>query len=309
MIITVTFNPAADKTARVKKLEVGGLNRLEDVVSDAGGKGINVSKTIKALEEKSICTGFIAGSTGSFIKNTLKNLEIPFDFTEVAGNNRTNLKVLNEEMELTEFNEAGPSIEEKDIKKLLEKMEDLVREKDVVVLSGNVSLGVSSAIYKRIIERLQSMGVQTILDADGKLLKEGLKANPTAVKPNRYELLQYFGKEEASLEELIAMAKSLLNEKTKLVVVSMGLEGSLFIDNEQNLKADALKIDYKSSVGAGDAMVAAMAIGLDKKMPLQDLALLAVAVSAGACLSEGTSPADKKTVDELMKKVNLEKLV
>ena len=94
MILTVTFNPAIDKTAEVDELIPGGLNRLRNVMQDAGGKGINVSKTIHALQGKSVATGFLAGSAGEYIRKVLNGLAIDNDFVWVEGMTRTNLKVL-----------------------------------------------------------------------------------------------------------------------------------------------------------------------------------------------------------------------
>ena len=101
MITTVTFNPAVDKTAQVQTLVMGGLNRLQNVRQDAGGKGINVSKTLKAVGVDSLATGFLAGNAGDFIRQRLQDLEIAHDFVEVQGNTRTNLKVLDAAMTLT----------------------------------------------------------------------------------------------------------------------------------------------------------------------------------------------------------------
>ena len=121
MILTVTFNPAIDKTAEVDVMIPGGFNRLKNVMQDAGGKGVNVSKTIHALQGKSIATGFLAGSAGEYIQKVLNELVIENDFVWVEGMTRTNLKVLDHDMELTELNEAGPVITETEIKRLKEK--------------------------------------------------------------------------------------------------------------------------------------------------------------------------------------------
>lgn len=110
MIITVTLNPAIDKTAQVETMVPNGLNRLSNVMLDVGGKGINVSKAIKELGGESICTGFIAGSNGKWIENQLDQLGLKYKFVNVDGNTRMNLKVLDKEMNLTELNETGQEI-------------------------------------------------------------------------------------------------------------------------------------------------------------------------------------------------------
>lgn len=311
MIITVTFNPAIDKTAYVDNLVVGGLNRLEHVIADVGGKGVNVSKTIQQLQGATIATGFLGGSAGQFILNNLNDLGIQTDFIEVEGQTRTNLKVLNQNMELTELNEPGPIVTDQDIEKLIDRILTIAKQdpdQTWVVLSGNVGPGVNKDIYQNLISRFQQENIKTILDADGELFKNGVKAKPYFIKPNCFELSQYFGvEEELSNEKVIELASTFLNDQTKLVVVSMGIEGSIFLTADEVILAKALTIDYRSAVGAGDAMVAAIAWGLEQNMSLDDLVSWSVATSAGACMSEGTSPASRQVIEQLKPRVEATK--
>lgn len=309
MILTVTFNPAIDKTAQVNELIVGGLNRLRNVRQDAGGKGVNVSKTIRALGYESFATGFLGGASGRMISDTLDQMNIKNEFIWVDGNTRTNLKVLNKEMVLTELNEAGPTIHEEDIERLIALIRNYAQGNCYVVLSGNVSPGVSNDIYKRMIERFKKDGIHVLLDADGELFKEGIKARPEAIKPNRFELAQYYGVEEPkTMEETAKLGEKLLNEETKLVAISMGDEGALFLTKEKMLYCPVLKIDLNSSVGAGDAMVAAMAVALEQEAELEQLAILAMATSAGACTTQGTQPARYEVIEQLKEIVKIEYL-
>lgn len=304
MIITVTFNPAIDKTAEVDDFYQGGLNRLKNVTSDAGGKGVNVSKTIQAFGGTSICTGFLAGSTGDMIEQTLDSLQISHDFVRVAGNTRTNLKILDKYMELTELNEAGPFVSTTDIALLKQCILKHCDQDSIVVLSGNVSPGVSNTIYEELITDILAKGAHVVFDADGELFANGIKAHPTCIKPNKHELAMYFGmQEDASLSDVIKAAKKLLDKHTQLVVVSMGREGSIFISEEAIYQVDALSIQAHSSVGAGDAMVAGIAYAMANHMNLQDTIRLAVAASAGAVLTKGTKPASIEIVNTLKQNV------
>lgn len=298
MITTVTFNPAVDKTAQVKTLVMGGLNRLQNVRQDAGGKGINVSKTLKAVGVDSLATGFLAGNAGDFIRQRLQDLEIAHDFVEVQGNTRTNLKVLDAAMTLTELNEAGPACSFDDIARLEDK---LAQVQGILVLSGNVGPGVPEDIYRRLTEKAHAARLQVILDADGALFREGIQAGPDVIKPNRFELSQYFQvpEEELDTARMIVLARKLMETGTRLVVISMGEEGSLFVTADRAIVLPALKIPFQSAVGAGDAMVAGLACSLEQGLDLEQTAVLAVALSAGACMTEGTQPADAETVEAL----------
>lgn len=308
MIITVTLNPAIDKTAYVKTFIEGGLNRLENVVIDLGGKGINVSKAIKALGGDSIITGFIAGSNGDWIKQELDKQEFKTDFQIIEGNTRINLKVLDKEMNLTELNELGSPVHDKDIKDFIDKLLSMVNEGDLVVLSGSVPPNTPKDIYTTLIKGIKQKGSKVILDADGELFKEGIEAEPNIIKPNKYEICKYFDMDEnASDFEVISQARSLLLYKNMdLIALSMGAKGAVFLTRDETVIVPGLKVRTNSAVGAGDSMVGALAYGISQELELIPLVKLAVATSAGAVMTEGTNPAPKEVVDMLIKEVKVE---
>lgn len=307
MIVTVTMNPAIDKTACVDELLVGELNRLQQVISNPGGKGINVSKTIHALKGDSLATGFIAGSNGHYIVDFLNQSGISNDMVEVDGNTRVNLKVLNKHMVLTELNEIGPSISSDAIQALIDKIEKHIDKGDILVLSGSVPQGVPCDIYAKITRLAKNKGVDVILDADESLFEEAIKENPTIIKPNKYELCKHYKiSEEISTEKVIELGRELLiQNKIELCVISLGEAGALFIKQDECAIVNGLKIKIHSSVGAGDAMVAALAYARQEQFTFEKTIRLAIATSAGACMTEGTAPADLDIINELMNRVEI----
>lgn len=309
MIITITLNPAIDKTATVEELIPNGLNRLENVMINAGGKGVNVSKTINAIGGQSVALGFVAGSTGQYIEQVLDEHHIHHDFVHVDGITRTNLKVLNKNMELTELNEVGPEIKQTQIEALKHRLQSNVDKDDIVVFSGSAPRGVDKSIYFELGTIAKSSHARVILDADGELFKKGLKAEPDVIKPNKYELCQYFNvSEDITDGEMLNLAKSLLKDGIKMIVISMGKDGAYFVDRNHVAKVDALHIKAHSSVGAGDAMVAALAYAMEKNYDLRKTIRLAVACSAGAVMTKGTNPANSETVMKLMDQVEIRML-
>lgn len=309
MIITLTMNPAIDKTAELEELKVGELNRLKNVMMDAGGKGINVSKTIKNLEGNSIAYGLIAGNSGSFIENELDQLHIQHDFLRIEGNTRTNLKVLDKDKVLTELNESGPAPSDDELLLLKNKISDQLNKNDILVISGSVPANVPTHYYYDLIQIAHQKEAKVILDADGPLFKEGVKANPSIIKPNKFELCQYYNvSENIDDEEIVKLARKFISDGVEIVAVSMGSKGALFISKSEAMKVNALKINAHSSVGAGDAMVAAIAYSLDNEYNLEKLVKLSVATSAGAVVTEGTKPPTKALVDELIEQVVIEKI-
>lgn len=309
MIITVTLNPAVDKTVTVDNIVVNGLNRLDNVITNAGGKGINVSKTLKHLNGTSIATGFSAGSNGAYIKSVLDEYGIKHDMVNVIGNTRVNLKVLDAEMNLTELNEVGPTLYPEDVESLKNKLDSIVKENDIVVFSGSAPKGVETTIYCELSKIVKAKGACAIIDADKDLFVEGLQAAPTLIKPNKYELCQYFNEDE-SIDDLVIVekAQTFLQQGIKHVVISMGSKGAYFLNELGVYHVEGLKIKAHSSVGAGDAMVAALAYALENNYTNEAMITLSVACSAGAVETQGTQPATLERINELKQQVKIEKV-
>ena len=309
MIITVSMNPAIDKTVEVSRLLPGGLNRILKVEYDAGGKGINVSKTIRELGGESIATGFLGGNAGKTIENVLNERNIQNDFIWVDGETRTNTKVFEENGEVTELNEPGPIIGEEQMKKLMNKLEEYADENALIILAGSIPNGVDKHIYAKIIRLVHTKGAKVLLDADGELFRNSLAAGPDMIKPNRVELEEYAGIDyRASDEEILQMARDLLAKGMKTVAVSMGKSGAMIVREGFEVRCPALSVKAHSTVGAGDAMVAALAYSWDQNLDDEETVRLCMAASAGAVTTIGTKPPTKELVDELKKQVILERI-
>lgn len=308
MIVTVTMNPAIDKTVEIEKLLPGGLNRISTVEYDAGGKGINVSKTIRELGGKSIATGFLGGNAGKTIEAVLNEKGIEHDFIWVEGETRTNTKVFEQNGEVTELNEPGPKISEEQIEQLIDKLMGYASEDTLFILSGSIPGTVDKNIYARIIRLVHEKKSQVLLDADGELFRKGLAAGPDIIKPNRVELEEYAGYDyRASKEELFALAREFKEKGIKTIAVSMGGSGALFVHEEYEAASPALSVKAHSTVGAGDAMVAALAYAWNEKLGDDETVRLCMATAAGAVTTIGTKPPKRALVDELMQQVIIEK--
>ena len=307
MIITVTMNPAIDKTVEIDALKPGGLNRIRKVEYDAGGKGINVSKTIHELGGESIATGFLGGNAGRTIENVLDARKIMHDFIWVDGETRTNTKVFEENGAVTELNEPGPAISEEQIQKLMNKLENYAGVNTLIVLSGSIPGGVGKDIYEKIIRMAHGKGSQVLMDADGEVFRLSLEAGPDIIKPNRVELEEYAGIDyRASGKELLEMTRELMEKGIHTAAVSMGKSGAMFVKGGYEAVCPALPVKAHSTVGAGDAMVAALAYAWDQKLGDEETVRLCMAASAGAVTTIGTKPPAKELVEELKMQVKIE---
>jgi 1-phosphofructokinase len=306
MIITVTLNPALDKTVDIDEFKIGNVNRIMSTRFDAGGKGINVSKVVNELKHKSIALGFLGGGSGSKIKQYLDGLNIDNEFLSFKGETRTNLKIIDKVNRThTDINESGPSLDEQDIKNIKEKIMEYCTFDSLVVLSGSVPSGVCSDIYGEIIKAVKTMGGKVILDADGEMLMHGIKAGPYMVKPNIDELQEAFGITINNEDEVIKTAKKVLEYGVKYVVISQGSEGSLFISGDKVAKVKGIKVEVKSTVGAGDSMVAALAVAVEAGYSFEEAIKLACATSTANVMTEGTQTGKFEDIEKLKKQITI----
>lgn len=310
MIITVTMNPALDKTIEVDTFYRGKLNRVHPPMEDVGGKGINVSKTINVLGGQSLATGFLGRTGSEKILEHLHQEGIAEEFVLTEGITRTNMKIMEQDGTLTEINEQGAmKVSEETLEELLQKLNQSASKEMLVVLAGSIPRGIDSNIYAHITEQLKQKGARVFVDADGVLLQEALAAAPDFLKPNHIELAEYFGMStEPSEEQLIHFGKQLLAKGVEALAISRGSKGALFLNRYQTIRCQGLKVDVRSAVGAGDAMVAALAYGIDRGMPWEECIKLSMAVSAAAVTTVGTKAPQKDDIETLLQQVEFEVL-
>ena len=185
MIYTVTFNPSLDYIVSVPEFKPGRTNRTQEEILTAGGKGINVSLVLTALGVPNTALGFTAGFVGEEIRRQLREREICCDFlTLPEGCSRINVKLKN--LEGTEINGKGPSIDEASLSILKGKIAHL-SDRDILVLSGSIPSGMSKKLYAELMELLPER-VKVVVDAAGETLLHTLPQHPFLIKPNRDEL-------------------------------------------------------------------------------------------------------------------------
>ncbi|WP_379131785.1 1-phosphofructokinase [Paenibacillus sp. sgz500958] len=309
LVITVTLNPALDKTVTVNGLEVGGLNRVDDIRIDAGGKGINVAKVLKGFHENVIATGFIGGHNGSLILQGLEREEIRHSFTVTAAETRMNLKVVDSSAQVTtEINERGGVVSREERTLFNKALEKQLEEASILVLGGSVPPGIEHGEYALLIKAAKSKGVKTILDADGDALRYGLIACPDVIKPNIHELEQLLGTTLNTVEEIVLAARELIYQGIEWVIVSMGGEGSIAVSKDKALRARPFRITPESTVGAGDSMVAAIASSLMRGRGLEETLRWATAAGSVTASKPGTQVCRPEEVEERLQDVGITRI-
>ncbi len=291
MIYTVTFNPAIDYLVLTDEIKEGVTNRTKGEEIFFGGKGVNISYVLSQLGVKNIALGFVAGFTGDALEKYLRDNDVFCDFVKLKrGFTRINVKIKNN-LE-TELNAQGPEISEEDVSELLKKL-DKLEQNDTLILAGSVPNNLSKNIYECILAMLSGRGVRFVVDATGDLLVNTLKFRPFLIKPNVFELSEIVGEELNSEDKIISAAKKLKKMGALNVLVSMGSDGAILLDeNDVIHKAFAHNIDFVNSVGAGDSMIAGFISGCDISYEYA----LKLGSAAGAATASLSGLADKETI-------------
>lgn len=302
MIITVTLNPAIDQTVEILNFKVGDVNKTIKKRKDIGGKGINVSKGLKSLGTNSLALGFLGGVYKKEFKEKLKELNIKELLTSIESETRTNIKIVDPiRKKYTDVNDKGPNISKSEKADFLKTFKTTIKDKDIVVISGSLPKNIEENFYKILISIAKEKGAFVIFDAEGKALKEGLKSLPHIIKPNIDELEGLAHRKFKSDSEIINYCQSLIKLGIKKIMVSLGEKGSIFIGEDKVYKIDSEKVDVLSTVGAGDAMVAATAYGVMKNLDNKEILCLAQAMGVASVIREGTLPPKREDINKHLK--------
>ncbi|MBQ5346747.1 MAG: 1-phosphofructokinase [Ruminococcus sp.] len=264
MIYTVTLNPSIDYVVRLNGFKAGITNRTESEEYYYGGKGINVSCVLAELDLDSTALGFIAGFTGEAIEEGIRNDRITTDFIKLEdGISRINIKI--KAGEETEINGQGPHITDADLERLMEKLNH-IQNGDTLILAGSIPNTLPDDVYERMLERLKDRDIRIVVDATKKLLVNSLKYKPFLIKPNRQEISEIFDVEVETEEDTEKYARKLLEMGAQNVLISLGGEGAMLIDEYGNKhKIGVLKEKVINTVGSGDSMVAGFVAGYEKE--------------------------------------------
>lgn len=300
MIHTVSLNPALDRSVVIENFRIDAVNRVVSARNDAGGKGINVSKALHVMGADSMVWGFLGGASGASIRGYLEEKALAHHFVELDAATRTNLKIYDPVHQThTDINEAGPPVSPGKLAELENALFAAVRPGDILVLSGSLGSGVPADIYASWTRRAGREGAKVILDADGEALRLGILAAPVLVKPNIDELERLAGvrlRNETDagvdIQAVLEHARGVLAAGVELVVVSLGGDGALFVNNTLALRAFGIPIEALGTVGAGDSQVAALARGLARGDSLEQLVAPAIAAGTAAAATAGNAPFD-----------------
>ncbi|HLS53340.1 MAG TPA: 1-phosphofructokinase [Tissierellaceae bacterium] len=307
MILTVTLNPSIDRRYNVQNFEKGNIFRTNKYQYTAGGKGLNVAKVIENLNERVIATGLIGGRNGEFIKEELDKRGIKYQFTPINGETRSCLAILSNDGSQTEILEGGPLISKAEMEEFLQLYDLLIEDVDIICASGSIPQGVSTDIYKDLIKRAKRKGKKLILDTSGAPLKAAIEMAPSIIKPNLEELEALVGNKMTEKQDIVESGKELLERGIEIVVISLGKEGVMALNDGHLYQVTVPEIRAVNPVGSGDSLVGGLAVAIGRGYDLEQSLRLAAACGTANAMEAETGKVDLKNVEALLNKIQLKK--
>ncbi|MBI4432604.1 MAG: 1-phosphofructokinase family hexose kinase [Candidatus Omnitrophica bacterium] len=306
---TITLNPSIDQHILVRNLVKDDANRALSVGRYPGGKGVNVSKVVRELGGHTHAFALLGGSPGMFWKDLIKDLDIPYSAQIIKDRTRINTILTDlKDKTQTRISAPGPHVSAEELL-AFEKLLWKTRSKPAFwAFGGSLAPGMKPRTYYEMISRLQARGVPCLLDADNEALKWGVRAKPFAIKPNEYEMERLTGKKFTSVKSYVPAAQRLVKEGVRVVIVSLGKKGSLFVTRDEVFQVTVPRVPVKSKVGAGDSMIGGFLLGLTRGQSLREAARLGAAASVSAVMRESPRLCLKSDISRLLKRIKIRTL-
>ena len=312
MIVTVTMNAALDRTLTVPNFHRGHRHRASQVLTLAGGKGINIARALKRLDVPVVATGLAGGRTGTRIVEELTAEAILNDFVRISEESRTSTAVVDPtESSYTEINEWGPRVEREELDMLLEKIQYLSRGAEFVVFAGSLPRGVDEGFYAEATRELNRRGVHVVLDTEGEPLRLGVEAEPYLVSPNQREAEHVVGQELEDEEDFLMALDAIADAGARNVHVTVDSGCFALLREERQVRryrAVAPLLEAVSTVGAGDVLLAQFLAAQLAGKTADEALRLAVAAGAASTLEVGAGRFEPRDVGRLAAGVQLEEL-
>ncbi|GAA3114459.1 1-phosphofructokinase [Planomonospora alba] len=256
MIVTLTLNPSLDRTIEIGSLTRGAVIRSAAARLDPGGKGVNVSRALLANSVPSCAVVPYGGDEGRRLVSLLSAEGIDMVTVPVTGPTRSNVALAEPDGTVTKINEPGTALSPAELDALAEAVLGAAGSADWVVASGSLPPEVPADVYARLCRRFARAGIHVAVDTSGPALVAALAAGPALVKPNREELAEATGRPITTLGDAIEAASVLRARGAGTVLASLGPDGAVLLQDDQVWYGEGPVAEPRSSVGAGDALLA-----------------------------------------------------
>lgn len=299
-IVTITLNPSIDKSTSVKGIVPEKKLRCSDPKFEPGGGGVNVSRALKKLGGNSTAIYFAGGYSGKFFTSLLELEGIDSLVVPIAEQTRENMIVVDESNNLQyRFGMPGPTVKQKELEHFFSLLNDM-KDVEYVIASGSLPDGVDDDFFSKLADICNHTKAKLIVDTSGEPLRKAINEGVYMIKPNLGELSMLNGVEELNDDDVVASARSIINKGgAEVIVVSMGASGASLVTKDEIFNCPSPAVRKKSTVGAGDTMVAGMVLAMTNKYTWQDVLRYGVAAGTATTMNSGTELCKKNDVDRL----------
>ncbi|MBQ7948864.1 MAG: hexose kinase [Clostridia bacterium] len=301
------MSPCTDVTIELDSFNIGRTNVVKSKTMSLGGKGLNVAIGVKRLGGDAYTTGLMYNENGYLFENALDKEGVPFKFAWNKGRARENYKFIDGRAMLTEVNDVGEEVGKEKLAEVLDMVRTLSARSNVAVISGGLPRGVNASYYGQLVKAVDDRAMK-IVDASGQRMFAGLNAGVDMVKPNMEELENAIGRNVTSKEDMLAGCYELLDRGAKIVLLSLGRQGAVITDGTRNFHCKSINVAVNSTVGAGDAMVAAAALALEENAPLEEILRKGVAAGTATVMTVGQTSFDKEKYNEVLSNLKVKEI-
>ncbi len=299
MILAICLSPCIDVNMEVESLSVGRSNKILNKRIYFTGKAINAARGLKRLGVQVQATGFMYEDNGRLFEQELHYEGVPYKFVWCPGRVRENYKFVDHKSMLTEVDDLSPEVSEEKKAELISRVRELSAGCEAVVLSGGLARGMHPSYYADVLSVVPSH-VKKIVDTAGDRLLEALKCGVELVKPNLSELESTLKISVRSKEDALEGCRQLLDRGARYVLLSLGKEGAILTDGSRNLYCKSINVAMNSTVGAGDAMVAAAVSALVRGASMEEILRCGVAGGTAAVTAPDDITFRREKYDEIL---------
>ncbi|MGB3633851.1 MAG: 1-phosphofructokinase family hexose kinase [Rubrobacteraceae bacterium] len=308
MILTVTLNAAVARTLVVPSLTLGHRHRVQESIALAGGKGINVARSLRTLGVPVLATGFAGGRNGDAIRDGLSEAAIPFDLVEIEGHSRTSTAIIDPTVGAqTEINEYGPEVSQAESREFSRRLEHLMEYATAVVFAGSLPPNMEESFLVALVQQARERGLYTVVDSTPTVLRAALKASPSLVSPNQHEAESVAGFDFIEEDDFPRALARLVELGSDEACITLSEGHSYLTSDDGMVCVRAPKVETRSTVGSGDAYLAGLLAGiLHRKLSYVDAVCLAAGCAAANAETLGAGAFDARRAEELAESVEAE---
>lgn len=289
-VVTLTMNPAIDKSTTVEVVAPEIKLRSGAPRFEPGGGGINVSRALRKLGGGSTALFTSGGYSGRLLEQLVVSEGLATNPVRVDEMTRINLIVRETSTNKQyRFVMPGQPLTEEEWRRCLEKLRTVEPRPDYIVASGSLPPGVPEDFYCMVVEAGVENGAKTIVDTSGEPLRRVARKGVFMIKTNLREFRLHTGLEIKNNDELMSAAKDLVEKgSAEVIIVSLGAEGAIAAWKGGGKYIASPQVPMKSAVGAGDSMVAGIVLKLAMDKSVEEALIMGVAAGAAAAMTAGS---------------------